>query len=107
MEGVSWYDAVEFCDRLTQHTGRLYRLPSEVEWEYACRAGTQTPFHFGEALRPELANYSAESCLKLRQLFRCPSLKTVRAYLISISISMTVGSRLYESVQDYFVILEL
>ncbi|MEY3255869.1 MAG: hypothetical protein RLZZ29_1000, partial [Cyanobacteriota bacterium] len=47
VESVSWYDAVEFCLRLSQHTGKSYRLPSEAEWEYACRAGTTTPFHFG------------------------------------------------------------
>lgn len=57
VEQVSWYDAVEFCTRLSQKTGRHYRLPSEAEWEYACRAGTTTPFHFGETLLPELANY--------------------------------------------------
>ena len=56
-ERVSWYEAVEFCDRLTQHTGRTYRLPSEAEWEYACRAGTTTPFHWGQTLTPDLANY--------------------------------------------------
>ena len=50
VEEVTWYDAVEFCQRLTQHTQRSYRLPSEAEWEYACRAGTTTPFHFGERL---------------------------------------------------------
>jgi len=59
VEQVSWYDAVEFCDRLTQHTGRPYSLPSEAEWEYACRAGTTTQFHFGETITSELANYDA------------------------------------------------
>ncbi|MDF5732362.1 MAG: formylglycine-generating enzyme family protein [Rhizonema sp. PD38] len=59
VERVSWYDAVEFCDRLSQHTGKSYRLPSEAEWEYACRAGTTTPFHFGETITSELANYNA------------------------------------------------
>jgi len=54
---VSWHDAVEFCDRLTAHTKRVYRLPSEAEWEYACRAGTNTPFHFGETIMTDLANY--------------------------------------------------
>ncbi|MBF2047424.1 MAG: formylglycine-generating enzyme family protein [Elainella sp. C42_A2020_010] len=58
VEQVSWYEAVEFCLRLSHHTGRSYRLPSEAEWEYACRAGTTTPFHFGETLTTDLANYS-------------------------------------------------
>jgi len=57
VEKVSWYDAVEFCDRLSQYTGRTYRLPSEAEWEYACRAGTKTPFHFGKTITTDLANY--------------------------------------------------
>ncbi|MDJ0773502.1 MAG: SUMF1/EgtB/PvdO family nonheme iron enzyme [Mastigocoleus sp. MO_167.B18] len=59
VEQVSWYYAEEFCKRLSQHTGRQYRLPSEAEWEYACRAGTTTPFHFGETITSELANYNA------------------------------------------------
>ncbi|HEY9625097.1 MAG TPA: formylglycine-generating enzyme family protein [Crinalium sp.] len=57
VESVSWYDAVEFCDRLSAYTGRPYRLPTEAEWEYACRAGTTTPFHFGETITTDLANY--------------------------------------------------
>jgi formylglycine-generating enzyme required for sulfatase activity len=57
VEKVSWLDAVEFCDRLSRHTGRVYRLPSEAEWEYACRAGTTTAFHFGNTIANELANY--------------------------------------------------
>ncbi|NES24359.1 MAG: formylglycine-generating enzyme family protein, partial [Symploca sp. SIO3E6] len=57
VEQVSWYDAVEFCNRLSQKTGWQYRLPSEAEWEYACRAGTTTPFHFGETINTDLANY--------------------------------------------------
>ncbi len=60
VESVSWYEAVEFCDRLSHQTGRDYGLPSEAEWEYACRAGTTTPFHFGETITPELANYYSE-----------------------------------------------
>ncbi len=57
VECVSWYDAVEFCDRLSRKTGRCYQLPSEAQWEYACRAGTDTPFYFGEGLSSDLANY--------------------------------------------------
>ena len=60
VEGVSWYDAVEFCSRLSVKTGQPYRLPSEAEWEYACRAGTTTPFHFGETITTELANYKGK-----------------------------------------------
>ena len=59
VERVSWYDAEEFCKRLSEYTGREYRLPSEAEWEYACRAGTTTPFYFGETITGELANYAA------------------------------------------------
>ena len=58
VEQVSWYEAVEFCDRLSRHTGNDYRLPTEAQWEYACRAGTTTPFHFGGTILPELANYN-------------------------------------------------
>jgi formylglycine-generating enzyme required for sulfatase activity len=57
VESVSWYKAVEFCQRLSQRTNRTYRLPTEAEWEYGCRAGTTTPFHFGETITTDLANY--------------------------------------------------
>ena len=77
VEQVSWDDATEFCRRLSHYTGRTYCLPSEAEWEYACRASpiaaetTSTgdevndvcispPFHFGETISDELANYCAE-----------------------------------------------
>jgi formylglycine-generating enzyme required for sulfatase activity len=59
VENVSWHDATEFCARLTQQTGQRYRLPSEAEWEYACRANTKTPFYFGETINSDLVNYDA------------------------------------------------
>ena len=58
VEQVSWEEAVEYCQRLTNLTGRAYQLPSEAQWEYACRAGTTTLFHFGETLTSDLANYN-------------------------------------------------
>jgi eukaryotic-like serine/threonine-protein kinase len=57
VEQVSWNDAIAFCEKLTQMTKRTYRLPSEAEWEYACRAGTTTPFHFGAAITGQVANF--------------------------------------------------
>jgi formylglycine-generating enzyme required for sulfatase activity len=57
VEQVSWEDAVEFCDRLSQYTGRTYRLPSEAEWEYACRAGSAKPFAFGDTITTNEVNY--------------------------------------------------
>ncbi|MCZ8240600.1 MAG: SUMF1/EgtB/PvdO family nonheme iron enzyme [Microcystis sp. LE19-131.1A] len=59
VESVNWYQATEFCKRLSRETKREYRLPSEAEWEYACRAGTTTPFYFGETITGELANCRA------------------------------------------------
>lgn len=57
VENVSWNEAIEFCKRLSEHTGRIYRLPTEAEWEYACRADTTTPFYFGETITTDLVNY--------------------------------------------------
>jgi formylglycine-generating enzyme required for sulfatase activity len=70
VENISWEDAKEFCNRLSRKTKREYRLPTEAEWEYACRALTSEeltkaewnekynqPFHFGETISTELANY--------------------------------------------------
>ena len=56
VEQVSWDLAVEFCQKLSEKTGKNYRLLSEAEWEYACRAGTTTPFYFGEAVTTDLVN---------------------------------------------------
>jgi formylglycine-generating enzyme required for sulfatase activity len=57
VESITWNQADEFCLRLAEITGRAYRLPSEAEWEYACRAGTITPFSCGPTITTDLANY--------------------------------------------------
>ncbi|WP_026736264.1 SUMF1/EgtB/PvdO family nonheme iron enzyme [Fischerella sp. PCC 9605] len=65
VEQVSWNDTLEFCARLSSYTRREYRLPSEAEWEYAARAGTTTPFHFGKTITTELANYDGNNTYAL------------------------------------------
>jgi len=60
VEQVSWADAVEFCKRLSEKCGSAVRLPTEAEWEYACRAGTTTPFSFGETIYTDQANYDGD-----------------------------------------------
>jgi formylglycine-generating enzyme required for sulfatase activity len=57
VEQVSWNDCLEFCQKLSNLMGQSFRLPNETEWEYACRAGTTTPFYFGETITSDLANY--------------------------------------------------
>ena len=57
VDRVSWFDSQRFCEKLARLTGQPYRLPSEAEWEYACRAGSVTDFAFGEMITTDLANY--------------------------------------------------
>ncbi|ACK66031.1 protein of unknown function DUF323 [Rippkaea orientalis PCC 8801] len=58
VEQISWHEAKEFCARLSQFSQRCYYLPSEAQWEYACRGTLSSPFHFGETITTDLANYS-------------------------------------------------
>ncbi len=61
VEKVNWYDATEFCQKLSRITGKKYSLPSESQWEYSCRARTSTPFYFGETITSELVNFNGNS----------------------------------------------
>jgi formylglycine-generating enzyme required for sulfatase activity len=64
VEQIAWSDAVEFCARLWKRTGRAYRLPSEAEWEYACRAGATAAFGFGENINGDAVNFNGEGPYK-------------------------------------------
>ena len=57
VDTVSWEDAVRFCEKLSKKVGKTVLLPTEAQWEYACRAGTETPFYFGETISADQANY--------------------------------------------------
>ncbi|MEM4251821.1 MAG: bifunctional serine/threonine-protein kinase/formylglycine-generating enzyme family protein, partial [Candidatus Bathyarchaeia archaeon] len=58
VENVSFEDCEEFCARLSAYTGKRYSLPTEAQWEYGCRAGTDTPFHLGASITTDLVNYN-------------------------------------------------
>lgn len=60
VERVSWEEAQRFCQRLSNLRGRKYHLPSETQWEYACRAATNTSFSFGETITTDIANFNGE-----------------------------------------------
>jgi eukaryotic-like serine/threonine-protein kinase len=60
IEQISWDDALEFCHKLSHQTRKQYSLPSEAQWEYACRATTTTAFHFGDIITPDLVNYNGD-----------------------------------------------
>jgi formylglycine-generating enzyme required for sulfatase activity len=60
VETVSWHQAAQFCEKLSKKARQRFGLPSEAQWEYACRAGTNTPFAYGPTLTSDLANYNGE-----------------------------------------------
>ena len=90
VENVSWEEAMEFCARLSQAClsqkgDRQYRLPSEAEWEYACRAGTTTPFYFGETITTDLANYRGTDW-KL-------GLKRIQDFMVKVRVGVSEKKR--------------
>jgi eukaryotic-like serine/threonine-protein kinase len=68
VEQVTWHKAKEYCRKLSQKTGKNYALPSESQWEYACRAGTNTLFSFGDRITTDIANYNGKFTYKNHQL---------------------------------------
>ncbi|KAA3663858.1 MAG: formylglycine-generating enzyme family protein [Chloroflexi bacterium] len=60
IDNVNWLDAQAYCQLLTDHTSNEFYLPSEAQWEFACRAGTTTPFYFGETITTEFVNFQGE-----------------------------------------------
>jgi len=58
IEGITWGEATKFCDALSTKLGKAFRLPTEAEWEYACRGGTRTPYYTGDSLDTSAANFA-------------------------------------------------
>jgi formylglycine-generating enzyme required for sulfatase activity len=91
VEQISWEDAVEFCERLSRLTGRRYRLPTEAEWEYACRAGTTWQFSLGETIEPDWVNYDG------KQPYAAAARNTFRQQTVSVgSLGVANAFGLYD-----------
>lgn len=80
VEQVSWDESVEFCARLSKYTGLRFRLPTEAEWEYACRAGTTTPYSFGENITRKNANITRNDLIGFWETFAGDSTTNVGSF---------------------------
>jgi formylglycine-generating enzyme required for sulfatase activity len=87
---VTWKDAKAYCEWLASETGEPYRLPTEAEWEYACRAGTTTKFAFGDSMSTSLARYG----------LRAWSTAAVGSYRPNLWGLFDMHGNVYEWVQD-------
>ncbi len=119
VEQVSWNEAIDFCNKLSKRDGltacydqnrqrvsdRGYRLPTEAEWEYACRAGTTTPFHFGSVLNGEQANvpgqYPYGTMTKGTNLARTTAVEAPNYPLNAFGLAQTHGN-VWEWCEDIF-----
>ncbi len=102
VESIFWQDAVEFCARLSKLTDKKYRLPTEAEWEYACRAGTTTPFCYGATITTDLANYNGYTYNNEQLGIRRSSTTSVKRFLSNAFGLYDVHGNVWEWCEDHW-----